>query len=140
MPDRLRVLVTGSRQWQDWDAVCGAIADLAREHHGQVVVVHGAARSGADKYADMAARALMLTPEPHPADWGTHGKRAGFIRNTEMVALGADLCLAFALPCTLPSCRKKEPHATHGTAHCVSLARKAGIPVQEFGYQEAGHG
>lgn len=131
MPDRFRVLVTGARLWTDSAAVVSAITDLSREHHKQVVIVHGAARSGADKYADMAARALGLTPEPHPADWATHGKRAGFIRNEEMVSLGADLCLAFALPCVLSSCRRQDAHVTHGTGHCMALARKAGIPVKE---------
>jgi YspA, cpYpsA-related SLOG family len=116
----MRVLVTGSRDWWDWEAVFGTLADLAREHHGQVVVVHGAAHSGADHFADMAARSLGLTPEPHPADWATHNRRAGPIRNAEMVALGADLCLAFIR------------NGSRGATHCAGLAEKAGIPVKRY--------
>lgn len=48
------------------------------------------------------------------------GKGAGFARNAEMVALGADLCVAFY----------KQGAGNKGTDHCASLAGKAGIPVR----------
>ena len=73
-----------------------------------------------------------MTPEPHPADWDGFGKGAGFRRNAEMVALGADLCLTFVVPCSKRDCEKPEPHGSHGTAHCSDLAEKAGIPVRRF--------
>lgn len=133
MADRFRLLVTGSRLWDDDPVLCLHLSLAVQEAApGQpVVIVHGAARSGADKTADIWACNHGIPLERHPADWERHGKRAGFIRNEEMVSLGADLALAFVLPCVLPSCRKKKPHDTHGTAHCVALARKAGIPVKE---------
>lgn len=56
--------------------------------------------------------------EAHPADWKRHGKAAGMIRNREMVALGADLCIAFPLP------------QSKGTFGCIREAEKAGIEVQ----------
>jgi hypothetical protein len=84
-----------------------------------VVVVHGAAR-GTDKLAERAARAFGMATEAHAADWEAHGKRAGFIRNAEMVALGADLVLAFY----------KQGAGNKGTGHCAKLAEKAGIPVR----------
>jgi hypothetical protein len=58
--------------------------------------VHGAAR-GADQLADAVARNWGWTPERHPADWARHGRAAGFRRNAAMVALRADVCLAFIL-------------------------------------------
>lgn len=115
-----RVLVTGSRDWTDWRSVFDAIARIACEHQGRVVIVHGAARSGGDKHADMAARALSLATEPHPADWAKHNRKGGFIRNAEMVALGADVCLAFIR------------NGSRGATHCAGLAENAGIPVRRF--------
>jgi YspA, cpYpsA-related SLOG family len=114
-----RVLVTGSREWDDAEALLFELAGMTLLHPG-AVVVHGACPSGADKLAGAAAGQLGLPQEPHPADWTGYGKSAGFIRNAEMVALGADLCLAFY----------KRGAGNKGTNHCASLAEKAGIPVR----------
>ena len=144
MADPFRLLVTGSRNWDNSIMIHSelyAASDALLERQGAsstpIIVIHGACRSGADAIAAAWCfeRANLLPgyfgQEPHPADWNQYGKRAGFIRNAEMVALGADLCLAFVLPCELSSCRSREPHTTHGTGHCIALARKAGIPVKE---------
>lgn len=83
-------------------------------------MVHGGAR-GADALADEIARHWGWTPEAHPADWDCFGRSAGHRRNTEMVALGADVCLAFPLG------------ESRGTRGCMRLAAIAGIFVANFG-------
>lgn len=135
MADPFRVLVTGSRDWTDHDLVRDALVHARYEAGRPMVVVHGACPSGADAIAAWWCRRyrhLDITPEPHPADWRQYGKTAGFRRNAEMVTAGADLCLAFVLPCTKPGCSRPNPHDSHGTAHCVDLARRAGITVRRF--------
>jgi len=143
MADPYRVIVTGSRalsrDWADIDLVRAAL-DLARwDAGGPMVVVHGACPTGADAIASWWVRGhqrcgnpLELSEEPPPADWDRYGRAAGFRRNAEMVALGADLCLVFALPCSKPGCRKPRPHDSHGTAHCAGLARRAGITIRHY--------
>ena len=113
----MRVLVTGSRDWSDPKAARKLIVDRLAELPGDSVIVHGAAR-GADRFAHQEAQKLGLLVEPHPADWDRHGKSAGFVRNAEMVALGADLVLAF------------WNGKSNGTRHTVGLAEAAGIPVE----------
>jgi len=114
-----RILVTGSRAWIGRAALVSVLDALLAEH-GELTVVHGAA-PGADTFAHHWALSRHgATPEPHPAAWSTGGKRAGMIRNAEMVKLGADLCLAFI--------RDNSP----GASHCAALAEKAGIPVRRF--------
>lgn len=57
-----------------------------------------------------------------PADWGRYGKRAGFVRNTQMLEEGKpDLVVAFP--------------GGKGTAMMASLARKAGVEVIEVKYE-----
>lgn len=81
------------------------------------LVIHGGAR-GADTHAGWAATAVDIPVAVYPADWATHGRRAGPIRNAQMLAEGRpDAVLAF------PGGR--------GTADMVRQARAAGVPVWE---------
>lgn len=137
-----RLLVTGSRDWSDYDVIRRAISQVVAERVAEtgapyppIVVVHGAAR-GADLLAAKAAGEFRLTPEPHRAVWknpdGSRNRRAGYERNELMVSLGADLCLAFVMPCQKSGCGGREAHDSHGTAHCMGLARQAGIDIRRI--------
>ncbi len=68
-----------------------------------IAFIHGACGSGADKICSDYCAELMsynneevfkVYEESHPADWKRWGRRAGPIRNTEMVELGADYVIA----------------------------------------------
>lgn len=116
-----RVLVTGSRDWTNSRLICGELGKVASEEgRDRIVVVHGACPRGADRIADLYAGSQDFGIERHPANWERYGKRAGFRRNAEMVALGADLCLAFIR------------NGSRGATHCAGLAGKAGIEVRRF--------
>lgn len=129
----MRVLVTGSRTWTWHKPVHEALSkfyESARADGGSLVVVHGGAGRGADRIArDWAAQAEHLgwavTQESHPADWsGPHRRGAGYARNAEMVALGADVCLAFIRD------------GSRGATHCAELAEKAGIPTHRYPWED----
>jgi hypothetical protein len=123
-----RILITGSRYWRDEKLIESAINGWCTETAtppSDVRIVHGAAL-GADRLADWVARDRGLAVEPHPADWSNDGRAAGPIRNARMVALGADVCLTFALP------------GSRGTFDCAAKARAAGIPVIDFGEPTGG--
>jgi len=63
---------------------------------GGVLLVHGACPRGADVIAAAyAARTPGYWVEAHPEDWHRYGRAAGYRRNAEMIALGADGCAAF---------------------------------------------
>lgn len=114
-----RILITGSRDWTDGNAVTTALRDVWVElgSDPDAIIVHGGA-SGADTLAWKAAAAMGLSVEVHPADWKRHGKKAGPLRNAAMVNAGADVCVAFPLG------------TSKGTWGCVKLAEAAGIPVR----------
>ena len=121
-----RILVTGSRTWDDRATLEDALLDAWNDAMEAgfpapgIVVVHGACPRGADALADAWAREMGLPVEPHPADWQQHGKRAGFLRNQHMVDLGADVALAFIRD------------GSAGATHTAAAAERAGIPTRRF--------
>lgn len=135
-----RVLVTGSRTWTDPWHVRNALFDTYTQRNGRsMVVVHGAAQAGADHWAAEWVRhyrrlGFDVTDEPHPAPWH-HGRGSGPTRNTAMVKLGADVCLAFIRPCTKRGCNPR-PHGSHGTTDCAAKAEAAGIPTVRHHWEE----
>lgn len=121
-----RVLVTGSRDWDNPKAVRDALWNtlISIPANRQPVVVHGDCPTGADHTAKMWVRTygnvFGAREEAHPANWNEHGKAAGPIRNAHMVSLGADICLAFIR------------NGSRGASHTVTLAEQAGIPVRRW--------
>ena len=118
MRQPFRLLLTGSRTWDDIPVIEHALAVTLARHPEGVLLVHGACPRGADA---IAAAYAVRTPgyriEAHPAGWHRHSRAAGQLRNAKMTALGTDGCVAFL--------RGASP----GTAATVRMARAAGIPV-----------
>jgi len=116
-----RLLVTGSRNWQDEAIIRDAL--LAQwvawgKPRDAVLVVGGA--NGADEIAASLWERGGFTVETYPADWDNLGKRAGMVRNAEMISSGVDAALAF------------QTGDTPGTRHCATAAQKAGVPTTIF--------
>lgn len=142
-----RIIVTGSRDWRDRYVVYRALDQAVTDLNGwltpdpygntipdprKVTVVHGGCPSGADRYADDWAVGSLLEPVVFHADWATHGRGAGPLRNRSMIDAGASLVLAFIGPCARRGCPGPGPHGSHGASGCVDLARRAGIPVRAY--------
>ena len=119
MADSFRVLVTGSRDWDEALTICGALSDVWQEHPG-AILISGACPAGADHIAEYWVKRWGGKIERHPADWDTYGKAAGPRRNAEMVAAGVDPRLAFI------------KGGSRGASNCAGLAEKAGIPTRRF--------
>jgi hypothetical protein len=121
----MRVLVTGSRNWENWDLLNKVLTDVCAEQRN-VTIVHGHCPTGADAMADWWGELAEVQVERHPANWKQWGKSAGFRRNAEMVLLGADVCVGFI--------RNKS----RGATMTVDLATKAGIPVKVYRSNDGG--
>lgn len=117
-PAPRRVLITGSRTWTHARVILDALAEVWGD--GDAVLVSGACPQGADAIAEMFWRRWGGRIERHRADWRRHGRGAGFRRNGEMVAAGADVCLAFI-----------RDHS-RGATHTGDLADRAGIEVRRY--------
>lgn len=115
----MRVIVCGGRDFYDYELMC-SILDRVHSERPIKHLWHGNA-AGADTLAGIWAHRggdKGISVHPTPAQWKKHGKRAGPIRNQQMLGNGIDLVIAF------PGGR--------GTADMVARARSAGVEVMEI--------
>ncbi len=124
----IRILVTGSRQWLHTRSIRTALDQLL-DQHGAVTLVHGACTRGADAIANSWAlrrrdEGHTVTVEAHPANWSEFGRRAGMVRNSAMVKLGADVTLAF------------WRDGSVGTRGCFQASDRAGIDTRIYRWDD----
>lgn len=111
-PQTVHVIVCGGRDYSDQAAAYDAL-DAFHAHTSIHLLVHGAAR-GADTIAEQWADCRGVLTERVHADWETHGKSAGPIRNMAMLKgllrSGGESFAVLAFP------------GGRGTDHMVSIA------------------
>jgi hypothetical protein len=116
----VRLAVVGSRDYPDehyWRVRNDILEVGWRVGWENLVIVSGGAR-GADTMAQRAAKEFQVPFEVYPADWKRHGKRAGFLRNQQIVDAADELLGYFT----------SKDHSP-GTADTVRRAVAKGIPV-----------
>lgn len=107
----MTVIVTGSRDWRDDALIAEALGQLRPR-----LVVQGGAK-GADDLAACWARASGIEVRTFAANWKRHGRRAGILRNVEMLeAYPNATVVAFSL-------------GTPGTEHMIRDANRRGHVV-----------
>lgn len=128
------------------EAFNGVWSGWGRDAVTRPVLLSGSNPRGADAMAERLWRSAGLEVVQFPADWGAHGKAAGFRRNQEMVDAAMVLrdhgavvsCAAFLELCRAPACGQRDRqqlgpvrpgHFSHGTVHCRRSALAAGLPV-----------
>jgi hypothetical protein len=113
----MKVLVCGGRNFRSPAQVFRALDRLHQEKSITELMQGGA--TGADQFAmEWAATKPEIKRYVCYADWETHGRAAGPIRNEKMLIWKPDLVLAFP--------------GGDGTADMVRRAEAAGVPVQRF--------
>lgn len=117
----LRLIVAGGRDFTNYAVLCTVLQAWLSQHAcGPVIIISGHAR-GADTLGERLAREQGHGLEIYPADWESFGKRAGFIRNSQMVAI-ADAAVAF------------WDGASHGTLDTIKKMHAANKHVSVFDY------
>lgn len=123
----MRIMVTGSRSWGECDGDERKLRfwlNIWNARRSGFTLVHGACPKGADRLAAIWADGEGVPSEPWPADWNRHGRRAGFVRNSEMVASldpEVDAVLTF------------WDGESRGAKMAADLARAAGLRVRDVG-------
>lgn len=113
----MRVLVCGSRHFNDYSRLKEVLDEIHKATPIEEIIQGGA--RGADRLSVEWAVQNVIFQREWKADWDVHGKRAGPIRNYQMLREGKpDQVVAFLAP------------GSRGTKHMVEIAEKAGIPVK----------
>uniref|UniRef100_A0A6C0BN01 YspA cpYpsA-related SLOG domain-containing protein n=1 Tax=viral metagenome TaxID=1070528 RepID=A0A6C0BN01_9ZZZZ len=115
----MKLAIVGSRDFQnevqfnDW--MREALAEWSAETTPPILVVSGGAR-GADSLGEKWANARGIETLIFKPDWKTHGKRAGILRNYDIISAATHV-IAF------PSRHGR------GTQHSIRVAREQQKPV-----------
>lgn len=109
----VRLIVCGGREFSD-GAFVYRILDYIHSTRVIAEIIQGGAK-GADALAKAWAHARGIPCTEVPADWDRHGKRAGPLRNRQMLELRPDGVVAF--------------DGGRGTADMIRQATGVGVPV-----------
>lgn len=114
----MKVLVCGGREFDDWRMLNDALRQVHRLRE-ITCIIQGEAK-GADFLGRVWAKYMNIPCEPYPADWKTHGRAAGAIRNQQMIDEGEPQ-YAVAFPGGV------------GTADMIERLQRARVPVWVVG-------
>jgi hypothetical protein len=115
---RMKLAIVGYRGFNDYDRFKRELVLFIEEYGEPLEIISGGAK-GADSLAERYAREENLPVIVLKADWKSHGRRAGVLRNTDIIAR-ATHALAF------PSKNGK------GTQDSTRKARQLKKPVKEI--------
>lgn len=104
-------IIAGGREFNNYNLLKESLKDVPISE-----VVSGRAR-GADLLGEKWAKEGGVKIAYFPADWNTYGKRAGFLRNTEMAEYAEQL-VAF------------WDGESKGTKHMIETATKRGLKIK----------
>lgn len=83
----MKVLVCGGRDFDDADFL-NSVMDKILKKHKDITVIHGSCRTGADNLVELWCKENEVNYQGYPARWKTLGRKAGPIRNAEMIRDG----------------------------------------------------
>lgn len=123
-----RVIIAGGRDFNDYELLQEKVdyyLSTVISQGYKIIIVSGTAK-GADKLGERYAAEKGYEIAYFPADWASHGKRAGYLRNQEMAKYA-----------------KEENHgaliafwngSSKGTKHMIDIAKKDRLKVRVVNY------
>lgn len=124
-----RILVCGGRSFDDYALLRSILEEILEEKTlspEDVEIVSGHC-AGADTLGERWAEENGCALKIFLADWETYKRKAGPIRNKQMVEYIRDAENKYVVAFVSPDSR--------GTKQTVALARREGIPVRQTNYE-----
>jgi len=115
-----KLIVAGGRDFSDYNLLCHRLDNLLRAKDPKDIIIVSGGAQGADKLGERYAAERGLRAEVYEAEWDRFGKRAGYLRNSQM-ADNADGLVAFW-------------NGSAGTKHMIDIATEQGLVVRKVSY------
>jgi hypothetical protein len=109
----MKLAIIGSRNFTDYNTLEVTLHPLK----STITQIISVAAKGADTLGEQWAATHQIPTTIFPADWKMYGKKAGFIRNKDIIK-NCDFCIAF------------WDGKSKGTAHSISLCQKLNKPYE----------
>lgn len=109
----MRIAIIGSRNFNDYSLV----SETLLPYKSKITLIVSGGAKGADSLGEYWAKQNNIKTLIFLPDWDKHGKKAGFIRNEDIIK-NCDGVIAF------------WDEQSRGTAHSISLAQKYDKPVK----------
>ena len=119
----MNLIIAGGRDFDDYPLLCKSLDHLLKNTDKSTITVFSGQAKGADSLGEQYAKQRHIPVKHFPADWDKHGKKAGILRNQEMLDAGASHLVAF------------WDGVSKGTADMVNRATKAGLHIRVVKYE-----
>lgn len=107
----MKAAIVGSRTFNDYEQLKNFIDEKCKENNIEIDTIISGGAKGADSLSEHYAAEKSINTIIFKADWDKYGKRAGFIRNFDIIK-NCDICFAF------------WDGESHGTKHDIELCEK----------------
>ena len=107
----MKVAIIGSRTFNNY----GLLKSYLDPYKEKITLVISGAAKGADTLGEKWTKENNIKTLIFPANWDKYGKRAGFIRNEDIIK-NCDVCVAF------------WDNESKGTQHSLNLCKKYNKP------------
>lgn len=117
----MRILITGSRHWEDRDLIRRTLLDLRKEY-GYIEVAHGKSKGGGvDLFVEEIAKELSIPQTPFPVLPRDGNHRGAPLKRNERMVLSfmPDLVVAF-----------RSEGKSNGTDKTLAFAERLGYATQ----------
>jgi len=118
----MNILIAGSRNFNDYNFLKEEVNNILINKYDNITIISGCAK-GVDKFGEKFAAEYNINVLKFPAQWDLHGKKAGYLRNEEMVNFlnkENDFAIFF------------WDGESKGTTHTINLCKKKGIKSYIF--------
>lgn len=115
-----KVIIAGGRDYNNYQQMITMMDAYLENRHPHVIIISGGAK-GADSLGESYAALRGYKLIVMKADWDKYGKRAGYLRNKDMLDV-ADASVCF------------WDEVSRGTGHMVRISKESGKPCRVVPY------